>query len=105
MTVQTTAVQVLNELHTILRLIAAEPDVPTAHSDGVIRLITREWTFEQHLDVCIDEIAHWGRTSMQVPRRITDLLTQLEVVAQPEHRPAIADKAAAIRQLAAKSAG
>lgn len=95
----TTAVQVLNELHTILRLIAVRPDVGTAHADddGMVRLLTCEWTFEQYLDLCIDEIAHWGESSIQVPRRVEQMLTQLEVNAHAQHRESIVAKAGSLR--------
>jgi len=94
----TTAVQVLNELHTILRCLAIEPDVPAAHHDqeGTTRLVLREWTFEQYLDLCIDEISHWGESSLQVTGRLQDLLTALQHASQPEHRPSIERKLAQV---------
>ncbi|MGB3686205.1 MAG: DUF2254 domain-containing protein [Ornithinimicrobium sp.] len=95
----TTAVQVLNELHTILRLIATAPSVPTTHDDkeGVLRLITSEWTFDRYLDMCVDEIAHWGASSIQVPHHIEAMLTQLAVIAHPDHTESIVAKAAQVR--------
>ncbi len=95
----TTAVQVLNELHTILRLIAIEPAMPTTHVDssGVVRLITCEWSFEEYLDMCVDEIAHWGASSIQVPRHIDAMLTQLAVSAHLDHRESIVAKATQVR--------
>ena len=96
----TTAVQVLNELHTILRCLAIEPDTPAAHHDreGTRRLVLREWTFEQYLDLCIDEISHWGESSLQVTGRLQELLSALEHAAQPEHRPSIQRKLAQVTQ-------
>jgi len=94
----TTAIQVLNELHTILRCIAVEPDTPAAHNDpdGITRAVLCEWSFGQYLDLCIDEIAHWGESSLQVPPRLTQMLEQLVQVAQPEHRPVIQGKLAQV---------
>ncbi|MGB7449079.1 MAG: DUF2254 domain-containing protein [Ornithinimicrobium sp.] len=96
----TTAVQVLNELHTILRCIAVEPDTPAAHhdSEGVTRAVLSEWSFGQYLDLSIDEIAHWGESSLQVAPRLQQLLEQLAQVAQPEHKPAIERKLAQVTE-------
>ena len=90
----TTAVQVIDELHDILRRLAATPDpYPVQHDhDGTARLVTSEWTFEQYLDLAVDEIAHWGAGSIQVPRRLTEMLEDLVVAAAPDHRAAVRAK-------------
>lgn len=90
----TTAVQVLNELHIVLSSIAQDDDVYPVHhdEDGVVRLVTSEWSFEQFLDLCFDEIAHWGSSGLQIPRRIEEILTALALVATERHRQAIEAK-------------
>jgi uncharacterized membrane protein len=90
----TTAVQVVNELHTILHCLAVEPDLPASHrdDDGTTRLVLCEWTFEAYLDLCVDEICHYGKDSLQVPARLEEMLTSLEQAAQPEHRASIQHK-------------
>lgn len=97
----TTAVQVLNELHVILTTIARDDDPYPVHhdEDGTVRLITSEWTFEQFLDLCIDEIAHWGASSLQIPRRIDQLLETLAAVATESHRPMIQAKRAQVAKV------
>ena len=94
----TTAVQVLNELHDLLRLISAGPDpVPvTSDDDGVPRVVTDEWNFARYLDLAVDEIAHWGRDSLQIPARLDDMLDDLAANGSPERRPALHAKRAAL---------
>jgi uncharacterized membrane protein len=60
--------------------------------EGTPRLVTRETTFEQLLDLAVDEIAHWGHDSLQVPRRLRAMLDDLLVDATPEHRTALQAK-------------
>ena len=92
----TTAVQAIDELHDILRRMVRETTVVGIHldGDGIPRVLTQEWTFGQYLDLAADEIAHWGADSIQIPRRLTEMLTDLEVASVPEHLPAIRAKLA-----------
>ena len=100
----TTAVQAVDELHDILRRMAADPTVVGVQvdQDGVPRLLTQEWTFGQYLDLAVDEIAHWGRESIQIPRRLQEMLTDLAAAAVEEHRDVINAKANAIDALASR---
>ena len=90
----TTAVQAVDQLHDLLHRLATEPDPWPVHVDdeGTPRLVTRETTFEQLLDLAVDEIAHWGRDGLQVPRRLRAMLDDLLVDATPEHRTALQAK-------------
>ena len=90
----TTAVQVVDQLHDLLHRLAVEPDPWPVHVDGegTPRMVTRETTFEQLLDLAVDEIAHWGHDSLQVPRRLRAMLDDLLVDATPEHRTALQAK-------------
>ncbi len=98
----TTAIQVLNQLHTILHRIIVTGEVPTVLRDdqGAPRLVSREWTFDQYVDLCVDEIAHWGATSLQVPARLNQMLTQLEQIASPDQRTSLQVKRFALDDLA-----
>jgi uncharacterized membrane protein len=92
----TTAVQVLDELHRILRVAAARPD-RSAHlvdAAGAVRVVDRPTTFERLLDLALDEIAHYGADTLQVPRRIEALLGDVEHMARPEHAAVVAAKRA-----------
>ncbi len=94
----TTAVQVLDELHRILRVAAARPDRSSHLVDagGVVRVVDRPTTFARLLDLALDEIAHYGRDTLQVPPRIEDLLDDVERMARPEHAAAVASKRSAL---------
>lgn len=99
----TTAVQVVDQLHDILRRLAAESDPSPVHLDdnGVPRLITRQWTFEQYLALAVDEIAHYGASGIQIPSRLHEMFLDLEVVATQSNRAAVSAKAAEVRRLCA----
>ncbi len=94
----TTAVQALDELHDILRRMVSEPAAAGVHhdSEGIPRLITSEWTFQQFLDLAVDEIAHWGATSLQIPQRLGEMLDDLEAAASEVNKPVIRNKAASV---------
>ena len=90
----TTAVQAIDELHDILRRMIGASSVVGVHldSDGTPRVLTPEWTFGQYLDLAVDEIAHWGRDSLQIPRRLQEMLADLAVAAHEQHRPVVLAK-------------
>ena len=90
----TTAVQAIDEMHDILRRMVADPSVVGFHldHDATPRVITQEWTFGQYLDLAVDEIAHWGKDSLQIPRRLQEMLTDLAVAAHDEHKPVVLAK-------------
>ena len=92
----TTAVQVLDKLHRLLRTAVGRPEVSPLLLDGAgtIRVVDRPFTLADLLDLALDEIAHYGADDIQVPRRIRGLLDDLLTVARPEHRRLIAAKRA-----------
>ncbi|WP_021010616.1 DUF2254 domain-containing protein [Agrococcus sp. TF02-05] len=86
-----TAVQVLDEVHRILRRAVTRADLPAlVRSGGVVRLVHRPQRVEQLIDLALAEPLHYGRGSLQVPRRIEAMLDDLAQVALAAHRPAIA---------------
>lgn len=94
----TTAVQVLDELHRILRVVASRPD-PSPYlvdSAGRVRVVDRPTTFSHLLDLALDEVAHYGADTLQVPVRIEALLADVEGMARPEHAAVVAAKRAAL---------
>lgn len=97
----TTAVQVLNELQIVLTTMAQDEDSYPVHhdADGTARLITSEWSFEQFLGLCIDEIAHWGSSSLQIPLRLDQLLATVAVVATEPHRRLLEAKRAEVAKM------
>lgn len=101
----TTAVQVTNELHSILHQMVVTGQVPTAlrDDDGVVRVVSREWTFGEYLDLSVDEIAHWGASSLQIPDRLLQMLTQLEQIADPKQRELLAAKMAQVENVTSRA--
>lgn len=95
----TTAVQVLDELHRVLRVAATRPDRSPhlVDGDGVVRVVDRPTSFARLLDLSLDEIAHYGADGLQVPARIEDLLADLAETARPEHAATVEQKRAALR--------
>ena len=90
----TTAVQVLDELHRILRVAAIRPDRSPYLVDGQdrVRVVDRPMTFARLLDLAVDEIAHYGQETLQIPRRISALLDDVEEAARTEHAATTAAK-------------
>lgn len=95
----TTAVQVLDELHRILRVAALRPDRSAYVVDGAgcVRVIDRPPTFAGMLDLALDEIEHYGADTLQVPRRLDALLDDVERMARPEHAATVVAKRAELR--------
>lgn len=94
----TTAVQVLDELHRILRVAGARAD-RSAHlvdGSGTVRVLDAPTTFARLVDLSLDEVAHYGQDSLQVPRRITALLDDLEGSVRQEHAAVVVAKRAAL---------
>ncbi len=90
----TTAVQVIDQLHDLLRRLGASPDPACVASDddGVTRVVTREWTFTELLDLSVDEIAHWGAEGIQVPRRLDAMFADLINGVHPRFREIVQAK-------------
>ena len=94
----TTATQVVDALHGILRRAGTVPDRSPylLDEDGAVRVVDRPVTFAALLDLAVDEIAHYGRETPPVQRRMTAMLDDLEATARPEFHPALGAKRAAL---------
>lgn len=84
----TTAVQALDQLHDLLRRLAARPlrDGIYCDEDGLVRLVTPPETFADYLDLSLEEIDQYGAEVGQVQRRIDELLSDVAAAARPDHR-------------------
>ncbi|SEE94004.1 DUF2254 domain-containing protein [Ruania alba] len=89
----TTAVQVIDELHRILRPLVQQPDARPyiTDSDGVLRVVHTPPDVEQMVRLAVTEIMHYGDGSIQVPARLRTMLDDLVAVGRTEHRPALED--------------
>jgi uncharacterized membrane protein len=78
----TTAVQCLDHLHDLLRYLAARPfrSGRLGDQDGALRLVVPPPSWEDYLDLALDEIRHYGATSIQVARRIRAIVDDLATV-------------------------
>lgn len=88
----TTAVQVIDQLHDLLRRLAARP-LPRRQTfgvDGRLAVHVPQATFEDHLHLAVDEIAHWGADSPRVQRRLQAMLIDVQEAAVPANRSAVA---------------
>ncbi|SOC57348.1 DUF2254 domain-containing protein [Ornithinimicrobium cerasi] len=84
----TTAVQVLDELHRVLRLTVTRADLPAVVTeDGAVRLVHRPQRVEQLVDLALDEPMYYGRDARQVPRRVVSMVEDLLTASLPAHRP------------------
>ena len=84
----TTAVQVLDQLHDLLRRLATRPLEPRrwAGEDGRARVEVPQPGLREYLDLAVDEIAHWGGEDPRVRRRLAVMLQDLHHAARDEHR-------------------
>lgn len=87
----TTAAQVIDELHDLLRRLVTRPPPRGCYrdEDGELRLIVPQYDVAGYLQLAVEEIWHYGRDSPQVPGRLRRMLDDLHAVARPEHRPTI----------------
>jgi uncharacterized membrane protein len=87
----TTAAQVIDELHDLLRRLVTGPQ-PAGHyrdEDGEVRLVVPQYEVADYLRLAVEEIWHYGRGSPQIPGRLHRMLDDLHAVARPEHRPVV----------------
>lgn len=86
----TTAVQVLDELHRILRTMVTRAELPALVSrDDALRLVHRPQRVAQLVELALAEPLHYGAESCQIPRRVVSMLDDLRRVALTEHSPCI----------------
>lgn len=88
----TTAIQVIDELYSILRILAAEPNLSPylVDADGAVRATYRPPNLAELLETSLAEIAGYASDAPRVLARIREVLTRLGEIAHPQHREAIA---------------
>ncbi|CAN5635841.1 DUF2254 domain-containing protein [soil metagenome] len=101
----TTAVQVLDQIHDLLRRIVRRP-FPTGErfdSEGRLRTLYPVATWEGYVHLTMDEIRHFGARSIQVVRRMRALLEDLLDIAPVERRAALEEQLALLDAAAARA--
>ncbi len=88
----TTAIQVIDQLHDLLRRLAIRPLPPLRRmtGDGRLAVFVPTPDFDNYLALAVDEIARWGADAARVQNRLRGMLRDLHSVALPAHRAAIA---------------
>lgn len=86
-----TSVQAIDRLHDALRQLSTSRMPSTEHhdDDGVLRLVTRELTWEGYVAVALDDLVPLGSSSRFVARRLLAALDDLVAVAPADRRPAL----------------
>lgn len=96
----TTAVQVIDELHLILRtLVQRESPSPyITDEDGNVRVVHHPQRVEDLLGLAVREIAHYGRDSLRIGPRLTAMLDDLLTVTRPRYAATIEDLRESLQQ-------
>jgi uncharacterized membrane protein len=86
----TTATQALDQLHDLLRRLASRkfPD-PCRRVDGALRLVLPRPSWSDYVQLALEEIADYGRGSIQVRRHAERILDDLLETAPPFRRAAL----------------
>jgi uncharacterized membrane protein len=88
----TSAVQTLDHLENVLRLIGSAPvheRLTFRDREGTPRLVMPGRTWEDYLTLAVTEIREYGSSAIQVMRRLRAMLEALRESVRPEYRPAV----------------
>lgn len=87
----TTAVQVIDQLHDLLRELLSREIPHGSHTDpeGNVRLVVPTPSWVDFLRLAVEEIRHYGADSIQISRRLLAMLEDLRTVAPDEYIAAI----------------
>lgn len=88
----TTAVQVLDRLHALMRVVAERPDPSGAYVDdaGEVRLVVPSPGWDRLIDLAFTEIALFGSGSPQITRKLMAIYDDLAGLAPEERQGAVA---------------
>lgn len=98
----TTAVQVIDQLHDLLRDLLHREFPTGIHDDeeGTVRLVVPTWSWEDFLKLAVEEIRHYGANSLQVSRRLRAMLEDLRSIAPTKDRSVIDHELALLHEVA-----
>lgn len=94
----TTATQVVDELHRLLRELVqrVSPSPYVADADGAVRLVMQPPSVDAILEVYVNEVAYYARDSRPVPRRLVEMLDDLTGCALPRYEGTLRELSAAL---------
>jgi uncharacterized membrane protein len=103
----TTATQALDRVHTLLRVIAGRSLSVGVHTDehGKPRVVIPTPDWEHFVSLATDEIRRDGASSVQVIRRLREMLADLQAIAPEERREAISRRLELLDRTAEKAIG
>lgn len=83
----TTAVQAIDAMHDLLRRLCSRSLGPEVRCDGAgtPRLVVPQLSFAGYLGLAVGQVWHYGRDAVQVPQRLTLMLTDLAGAAIEEN--------------------
>jgi uncharacterized membrane protein len=95
----TTAVQVIDQLHDLLRRLAtrALPPRQILDASGRPLVYVPQPAFADYLHLAVDEIGHWATDDERIQRRLRIMLDDLHEAALDEYKPAITCMSARFR--------
>lgn len=98
----TTAVQVIDQIHNLLRytMFRVFPTGRHTDVDGTVRLVVPVVTWVDMLRLGVEEIRHYGTGSIQVSRRLRVMLEDLLSVAPQQYRSALQHELSVLRDVA-----
>lgn len=98
----TTAVQVIDQIHDLLRDAMFRHFPSGTHPDGrgVVRLVVPVVSWVDLLRMGVEEIRHYGADSIQVSRRLRVMLQDLISVAPAPYRPALESELSVLHEVA-----
>lgn len=98
----TTAIQAIDEIHSLLRLLAVRPTISPFIADGAgnVRVVHKPPAFTTLLERITVELAHYGASDPTVPPRLIAMLDDLAEIGRSEFQEAIADARAEVWRLA-----
>lgn len=100
----TTAVQALDRIHELLRMLATRemPQREWRDANGAVRLLVRTREWEDFVTLAIDEVRRSGAQHLQVLRRLRALLLDVAEVAPAARRPPLGRRLELVDAMAAQ---
>ncbi len=88
----TTAVQVLDQVHDLLRRLATRQLAGWSgfDRDGRCVLLVPVPRFDEYLDLAVTEVGRWGGEDERIRARVVGMLRDVHAAARPEHRDVLA---------------
>ena len=92
----TTAIQVIDHLHDLLRRLATRRLLPRQRlsDNGLVCVDVPQPDFTSYLDLALNEIGFWGKDDDRIQRRLHVMLQDLREAARPENQSVLTERLA-----------